>query len=156
MKLTSALKAAEDTEMVQTSPDVRARLLSEVRAIARRRRQRTFVTLATAAALVVAIGLVTWRRMHPMPGIERSPLTIAPFVEATTPFFPLVPAAMPLTSTHLVRIDLPRRALASFGLLGRELDHSSSETVLADLMVGDDGLARAVRFVSLTDQEREP
>ena len=42
------------------------------------------------------------------------------------------------------------RALASFGLAS--IDAGSSANVLADVLVGDDGLARAVRFVRPTVQ----
>ena len=43
----------------------------------------------------------------------------------------------------------PRTALASFGLTPPDAaaDIRSTDTVLADVLVGDDGLARAVRFV---------
>jgi hypothetical protein len=47
----------------------------------------------------------------------------------------------------MVRIELPRRSLAAFGLLSAEETSAGRGTVLADVIVGEDGLARVVRFV---------
>jgi hypothetical protein len=50
--------------------------------------------------------------------------------------------------THIVRLEVPRKALESFGLLSMDTTGApESDTVLADVIIGDDGLARAVRFV---------
>ncbi|MDQ1560452.1 MAG: hypothetical protein QOD32_3512 [Pyrinomonadaceae bacterium] len=68
--------------------------------------------------------------------------------ESVTEFISLVagaPAATPLESGQLVRVQLPRAALASLGLpLNAERDN---EPVKADVLLGNDGLARAIRFV---------
>jgi negative regulator of sigma E activity len=68
--------------------------------------------------------------------------------ETVTEFIPLVagaPAAAPLESGQLVRVQLPRAALASLGLpLNAE---RGNETVKADVLLGSDGLAHAIRFV---------
>ena len=68
--------------------------------------------------------------------------------ESVTDFIPLdagASAAPPLESGQLVRVQLPRSALASFGLpLSAE---RGNEPVKADVLLGNDGLARAIRFV---------
>ncbi len=68
--------------------------------------------------------------------------------ESVTEFIPLVagaPAASPLESGQLVRVQLPRAALASLGLpLNAE---RGNEPVKADVLLGNDGLAHAIRFV---------
>lgn len=52
----------------------------------------------------------------------------------------------PLGTGELVRVRLPESAL---GLLGFPIsDASSSEPVTADVVIGEDGVARAIRFVS--------
>jgi hypothetical protein len=67
--------------------------------------------------------------------------------EITTEFIPLMQGRQYAQSEegHLVRIELPRSALASFGL------PVSAETaggrVKADVLLGEDGIARAIRFV---------
>jgi hypothetical protein len=46
---------------------------------------------------------------------------------------------------HVVRVELPRTALAQFGLPVNA--ERSGEPVTADVLLGEDGLARAIRFV---------
>jgi len=68
-------------------------------------------------------------------------------VEIATDFFPLVnrEALTQLDSGQLVRVELPRSALMSFGLpMNME---RAGERIKADVVVGEDGLARAIRFV---------
>lgn len=48
-------------------------------------------------------------------------------------------------SLQLVRVELPRSALVSFGLPMNV--ERADERIKADLLVGDDGVARAIRFV---------
>ena len=68
-----------------------------------------------------------------------------------TAFMPLVYSALPYTNAHIVRLEVPRAALKHFGLAPAESPAGASpvsrDTVLADVLVGEDGLARAVRFV---------
>jgi hypothetical protein len=67
--------------------------------------------------------------------------------EVATEFIPLVNAG-PYTQAeegHLVRVELPRSALASFGLSVNA--EASGGRVKADVLMGQDGIARAIRFV---------
>jgi len=67
--------------------------------------------------------------------------------EIATDFFPLVnrESFSQLDSGQVVRVELPRSALMSFGLpMNMERAH---ERIKADVVVGNDGLARAIRFV---------
>lgn len=70
----------------------------------------------------------------------------APEAESVSEFVPLVgEGAPPLASGQLVRVELPRSALASLGLpLGPV---GAGERIKADVLLGDDGLARAIRLV---------
>ena len=65
--------------------------------------------------------------------------------ENVTPFMPLVAGGTPLTSGQLVRVSMPRSALASLGLPVNPA--SGGDAVKADVLLGDDGLAHAIRFV---------
>ena len=68
-------------------------------------------------------------------------------VEIATDFIPLVnrESLRELDSGQLMRVELPRSALMSFGL---PIDmERANERVKADVVVGQDGLARAIRFV---------
>jgi len=48
---------------------------------------------------------------------------------------------------QLVRVELPRSAMARFGLPVNMERERYGERVKADVLVGADGLARAIRFV---------
>ncbi len=67
--------------------------------------------------------------------------------ETVTPFFalPFSDAALPLDQAVMIRVDLPRSALELAGLpVAADL---RDQRVRADLVLGEDGLARAIRFV---------
>jgi hypothetical protein len=66
--------------------------------------------------------------------------------EIATDFIPLVHNQLaPAESGRLVRVELPRSALARFGLPVNA--ERAGERVKADVLIGDDGIARAIRFV---------
>lgn len=70
-----------------------------------------------------------------------------PAEEVATDFLPLtyLADAPAPESGHLVRVKVPRSALASFGVpMNAE---RAGEMVQADVVIGDDGLARAIRFI---------
>ena len=145
--LKSALQAvaAEDAAGPGSSSEVRERLLADVRSIARAKRRRHFMLLGAAAVVALAVALPFWRTT-PIP----SPPQVT---EVTTPFIPLIAGSWPAAAVQVVRIEVPRQALASFGLLGPEIAQPSGDTVLADVAIGNDGVARAVRFVQRTGQQ---
>jgi hypothetical protein len=150
-RLTAGLRAvADDDGGVGASPVVEARLLAEVRSIARaRRRRRHASVLALAAALLLAVAVPLWRASPRRPDTETtSPRVHDSRREVTTAFLPLLYSNIPFTEGQIVRLEVPRTALVSFGLASPDsIDGSSSRSVLADVLVGEDGLARAVRFV---------
>ena len=148
--LTRALRAmAEDDETLGASADVEVRLLAEANVIARARQRRLYAAAgAIAAALLVTIAIPAWRTATVRPpavavGPDGPAESSRQAPEEATEFFPLMYSNVPVTNGHTVRLELPQAALTSFGL---EADDASG-TVLADVLVGQDGLARAVRFV---------
>ena len=67
--------------------------------------------------------------------------------EIATDFIPLVQGGQfgQAEGGHLVRVELPRSAMASFGL---PVNYERADgRVKADVLLGDDGIARAIRFV---------
>ena len=88
------------------------------------------------------LGKASPRAVAPAAGGERE---LRPWV--VTGFIPLVDgySTSPPERGHLFRIRLDRTALIWMGLPMNE--ESAESSVLADVLVGDDGLARAVRFV---------
>jgi len=151
--LDTALRAmAEDEAQLGASAGIEARLLAEIRSIAAARRRRIAIAVCAAAAVVL---FALWIGSQGFPPARSSETRVA---EVTTEFMPLVYSSVPSTNLQVVRLAVPRTALVSFGLTPPEpLERASADTVLADVLVGDDGLARAVRFVRpAADQEQMP
>jgi len=152
--LTDAIRAvAADEAHLAASASVERRLLDEVRSIAaaRRRRMRA-ASAAIAASFLSAAAFSGWwasaRRPAGPAGSASDASRLSTTGEVATSFLPLAYSGVPITSGQIVRLEVPRAALASFGLAPAEyLEAPSSGTVLADVVVGEDGLARAVRFV---------
>jgi hypothetical protein len=152
--LAAGLRAvAEDDERYGASSAVGLRLMAEVQSIAAKRRRRlNLLSLGAAAAVFGVLLIPAWRSLSPA---ERAQPVDAPIVtrELVTEFFPLTYSNVPTRGGYVVRMQVPRSALASFGAAAFTDD--ASQNVLADVVVGDDGLARAVRFVRITNSERQ-
>ena len=150
-ELTTALRRLADEDAAMTaSPHVEARLREEVRLIARARAHRTRVRVMQIAAAVVLVAAATawWTLSH-----RQAPPEPAAPEEVVTQYFPLFYSSVPAEVLHVVRMEVPRESLARFGLLPGDALGRATGTVLADVLVGDDGLARAVRFVQKVSQE---
>ena len=155
--LTRALRAvAQDDLSLKASAGIETRLLTEALGITRARRRRVWTAAGALALLAAAIAIPVWRTATDRPsGSDAANSTEsarAAGVEDTTEFFPLMYSNVPLTNAQTVRLELPQSALTSFGL---DPDDPAG-TVLADVVVGQDGLARAVRFVRPAITTKEP
>jgi hypothetical protein len=96
------------------------------------------------AVLAIALGLQT---RHPAASLVSPAVVAAEPDEVATEYFPLGDGTdlTALEGAPVVRVELPRTVVASFGLpINPE---RAAEPVKADLVVGWDGVARAVRFV---------
>jgi len=155
-RLSSALAAVNraDAGEMGTSARVQAVLAAEVRSRAAASRRSYLVTLATAASLALIVSASIWWMRAAIP-LSPAFGSTATGREVVTDFLPLPFSSVPTSTTHIVRLEVPRDALRSFGLGSFEaVDPAASATVLADVLIGDDGLARAVRFVrSASHQE---
>jgi hypothetical protein len=69
------------------------------------------------------------------------------FLDGTNEFYALQYSTVPIGEGRIVRIEVPRSAPVAFGLDPVEFVSARRGAVLADVIVGEDGLARAVRFV---------
>jgi hypothetical protein len=72
--------------------------------------------------------------------------------EVVTEFFPLVDYAPPFERGELVRLRVPASAMRAVGLPVRE--DRLTDQVQADVLVGQEGMARAIRFVSYSQSNR--
>jgi hypothetical protein len=146
--LTDGLRTvAEDDERLGTSNAVGLRLLAEVQAIADARRRRATVLSLAAAALATALAVPAWRSLQSGDVPAAADGTVITR-ELVTEFFPLRYGNVPARGGYVVRIEVPRSTLASFGATP-PAGINNDPNVLADVVVGDDGLARAVRFVQV-------
>jgi hypothetical protein len=77
--------------------------------------------------------------------------TIAPVVETppvnASDFYPMRngPMLLPGEAAQMIQVRVPRTALTIYGLPGGI--YSGEETIGAQVLVGQDGVARAIRFV---------
>jgi hypothetical protein len=159
----------------QASPEVEARLKLAFRRNESAKRQRQVSAWAIAAAAMIAILASLARLPQPIEGLPverpaesaasapalRAPasavlLPPAPRVrprhpagrEIMTDFFPLMDVPPPIGRGALVRVDLPAEAMRTVGLPVRE--DRLAERVQADVLLSEDGLATAIRFVKVS------
>ncbi|HXA51609.1 MAG TPA: hypothetical protein VNV86_14930 [Candidatus Acidoferrum sp.] len=116
-------------------------------------------TWAAALAAMIAIGVFVVRdrapeaRRNPAKRVELASTEngfTATDTAAEEGYLPLPGAAqlVPSDDVSVVHVELPRSAMMQVGI---EVNpERAGETVRADVMVGSDGLARAVRFVDVT------
>jgi hypothetical protein len=94
-----------------------------------------------------ASNVLATTRLHPVPKKTTLPATSNISKEIATEFMPLgyLNAANFQDGGQIVRVELPRSAMASFGL-PVNMDRYN-ERVKADVLLGVDGVAHAIRFV---------
>ena len=158
--LSDTIAAAIADDAAKQAPAHVSKMLLEgfrERKIAGERRRHTWirwgVTGAVAAMLLVGSALML-RKAAETPVVRG---TVAAAVdddaasasdtgdEVATDFIPLNYDPAPAGTTSVVRVQLPREALTAFGLPVNE--DRTEDLVQADLLLDEDGLTRAVRFV---------
>jgi hypothetical protein len=157
------LKALADNDRELQAPEaVEQRLRAAFRKKYARPRWPYFA-LAVAAAIVLFVATRPRPQIHreaaPIAAIVR-PTAIVPVAspaprraarrpapprEIVTEFFPLMEDPPPFERGELLRVRLPASAMRGVGLPVSE-DHLD-DPVQADVLVGQEGLARAIRFV---------
>jgi len=157
--------AAADAE-IEGSGELEARARSAFRAHRRRRMVRHALawTIAAAAAIVAVMSFAVRRpeapvvakmvREAPALTTPSAPVVAAPKPvrrvgrrprEIVTDFFPLIEAPPPLDRGELVRVMVPAATMRRVGLPVNE--DRLADQVKADVLVSEDGLATAIRFV---------
>jgi hypothetical protein len=67
--------------------------------------------------------------------------------ELATDFFPLTGIALPFEHGEVVRVTVPAATMLTVGLPVPE--ERMADPIQADVLIGEEGLARAIRFVRL-------
>jgi hypothetical protein len=154
-----AIARDDATDAERCAPRIEAQLTAEWRASRRAGRRPGAVSravgFAIAASLVAGLAAQVWMvaRRTQSAGVGDRTAQVPLPAEITTAFMPLAYSTVPFVEARLVRLEVPRAALVEFGLAPVETmeinkaDNNRTDTVLADVLVGEDGLARAVRFV---------
>ncbi|HWC97152.1 MAG TPA: hypothetical protein VG456_10390 [Candidatus Sulfopaludibacter sp.] len=160
-------RLSADLGSVQAPARVEAGLVAAFRAQAHRRNtvpaRHVWMPLASgiAAAVLVAIGLLLVRDRPPEKPRHRAPngvelaalpaavdLAVDDQLADSDGFIPLPNAETiaPDENVNVVRVEVPRSAMLAVGLTVSA--EQASELVEADIKMGSNGLARAVRFVN--------
>jgi hypothetical protein len=142
----------------QGAPDrVERQLRTEFRKRRWRRRIKVWTSISGVAAIAAGIALLLW--VHHAPKSAAQPSAAEMFVsghvaagsvpgeeEADASFYPLPQAEdLPaLEDAMVVRVQLP---VSSLRLMGFPVDEERADEVQAELLLGQDGLARGVRLV---------
>jgi hypothetical protein len=165
----------EETAGKQAPEHIEARLLKAYRAHhAARRRPWLWGAAAVAASIVVAT--VTWQAPEPAAVPKFGPQPIAAAVNQEQPIakpinnarprpkrkraqqqtpvqqefieIPYAPAFNVQDGGRVVRVSMPGASVRSLGL------PVMSERVQADVLFGNDGIARAIRLISTSEQQQ--
>jgi len=150
------LKALADSDRKKEAPpEVETRLTAAFREKYKRRVWPYFAAAAAGMALffvrvpkpqTMEITIVT----PPVPALPVAKRAIRPKPrppqEIVTEFYPLMEDPPPFERGELLRVSLPAAAMRSVGVPVSE--DRLTETVQADVLVGQEGLARAIRFVN--------
>ncbi len=166
----AALRALADADRAkEAAPHVEVKLRRALHGKERERRLKRIAVWAMAAAAVLVAILSTYERRPRQEKAHVDPKAVAPLSvsqpvpvianperriprvrrtvprEIVTDFFPLVDVAPPVERGELVRVSVPATAMQAVGLPVRE--DRLSDRVQADVLVSEEGLATAIRFV---------
>ncbi len=173
-QLTAALHSLAASSPREASPELEARLAAAFRRQTKKRKLFRWIpavaaTAAAAAFLAILIrptsvppppAAITYQAAAPALTVSTAPVTPgprrrhtvrrpapAPPNEVATSFFALPEARdlPPAEAATLVRVQVPRSTMRLVGLPVNE--ERANEGIRADMLLGQDGIARAVRFV---------
>jgi hypothetical protein len=168
--IVAALKALAKAEArVEASPELESRVRRAFRARqVRRKWNRAAVWTLAAAAVVIAMFVVRQPRAAVQHVVQERPVVTAPAQdsvpapisvpvklqrshvtrqprEIVTEFFPLIDAPPPMDRGEVFRVTVPAAAMRTVGLPVAE--DRLTDRVQADVLVSEEGLATAIRFV---------
>jgi hypothetical protein len=160
-EMLQGLRTLAAEEPRQAPRHVETYLLSAFRRRAQRRRMQAWVTAGGIAAIAAGVAAVLWlapmvKRSHVSEqAVASAPVNSAAQVEyavirtdeVASSFYPLpeADALPPIETAMVVRVQLP---LSSLQMMGFQVsEEADADPVEADVLLGQDGLARGVRLI---------
>ena len=154
-KLTAQFHALRDAVAARLGADARrSRILAEFDAVHQRPAARPSRllswrwALAAAAAVLLIVGAVAARGIYRLPGAGQSTVAqVAATADGDNNGFVAIPYAPPLAAgefVSVVRTEIQPTALANMGFY---VDAGYASPIPADVVMGEDGVPRAVRLV---------
>jgi hypothetical protein len=156
------LRALADSDREREAPpEVEVRLKAAFRRKYRRRIWPYYAAVGVAAGMALFFVRVPKPQAHVQPqeiAVVTPPAPVLPVAkpvvrlkprppqEIVTEFYPLMEDPPPFERGEVLRVSLPAAAMRSVGVPVSE--DRLGETVQADVLVGQEGLARAIRFVN--------
>jgi hypothetical protein len=134
-------RLADADAAAEARPAIEIKLQQAFRARRRKRVRRQAMLWAVPAAAIVLMMIFVNRKPETVPAQPS---------EVVTDFFPLMDTAPPFQRGRILRIELPASAMKMVGLPVHE--QHLNDPVQADVLVGEEGLPRAIRFVKLERQ----
>jgi hypothetical protein len=122
---------------VETPPEIEAKILAAWHRPAKKRRHWLLPVAVAAVAASFTIGAYLMHRPAPMlpPTIAQAPFVVVPYVAPPAPY----------ERTEIRRMNVPLAALMAAGIKVRQV--TTGGTVVADVVVGQDGRPLAIRLI---------
>ena len=147
-RLTKAMDRLKAESGNTSAPlEIERALLAEFDLVQRRKRRLLWMIAGGAVAASIAVVLIFSTREHPPAPV---PIVAEDTQQSEQPFVP-IPYVAPLGAyerAEVVRMEVPVAALIAAGFPMRTTDPGARAE--ADVVVGQDGRARAVRLISIS------
>lgn len=138
-----------ESENANAPAEIERALLSEFDRVQHRKRRWLWIVSGGAIAASIAVALIFSVREHPSAPVPAA--TVAEDVQQSEQPFVPIPYVTPLGAyerAEIVRVEVPVAALIAAGFSMRTTDPGARAE--AEVMVGQDGRARAVRLISIS------
>lgn len=140
-ELTQRLRELAEISPQAARVESEQRVLEVFRACQRRRRSWKYLAAVAASLVIAGASYVIWH------GHGRSPVAVTESSYASPPGFLALPYSqsdVPLEHAVVVRVNIPPSEASAWGVA---FVPGGRQKISADLLIGQDGVARAVRFV---------
>jgi len=145
--LLAGLRALASDSPRQAPKQLEELLVAQFRHRSRLRRARAWISPVSIGAIAAAMAVLVWIGPVPFNPLANPPDQASLADEAAADFYPLpdADALPPVESAMVVRVQMPMESLESIGFPVNP--DRAADPVEAEVLLGQDGLARGVRLV---------